>query len=171
MLAERTRVERRWAAIASIAFGAAALALSIVPAVIDFPWGALGPVLLLLLSTASWQGLVRRGALHVAWFAIAALLAAADVAVQVARQPVCVLGALAALAVALAAASVALRIRVALPAAPRPSRPVLFWNPRSGGGKAARVHLADEACSDPPRVRSCGGVVRMARSTTARRPS
>ena len=30
-------------------------------------------------------------------------------------------------------------------AAPRPSRPVLFFNPKSGGGKAERFHVADEA--------------------------
>ena len=43
------------------------------------------------------------------------------------------------------AASYAFRVRVALPPAPRPRHPVLFYNPRSGGGKAARYHLADEA--------------------------
>lgn len=29
--------------------------------------------------------------------------------------------------------------------APRPRRPVVIWNPRSGGGKALSAHLADEA--------------------------
>src|SRR3954447_5960993 len=131
MLAGRTRAERRLAAVASVALAAAALALSVAPAVTDFPRSALGLLLLLLISTAAWQGLLRRGTLHVVWLAIAALLATADVAVAVAREPVYVLGALAAVALALTAASMALRIRVALPAAPRPSRPVLFWNPRS----------------------------------------
>jgi hypothetical protein len=45
----------------------------------------------------------------------------------------------------LAAARVAFAARVRLPRAPRPARPVLFVNPRSGDGKAERVHLADEA--------------------------
>jgi hypothetical protein len=31
------------------------------------------------------------------------------------------------------------------PSAPRPERAVLFYNPKSGGGKATRFHLADEA--------------------------
>jgi diacylglycerol kinase family enzyme len=35
--------------------------------------------------------------------------------------------------------------RAELPAAPRPRRAVLFYNPKSGGGKATRFHLADEA--------------------------
>ena len=34
---------------------------------------------------------------------------------------------------------------VSLPPAPRPQRPVLFYNPLSGGGKAARFDLAAEA--------------------------
>jgi hypothetical protein len=44
----------------------------------------------------------------------------------------------------LTAASGAFRVRVALPLAPRPERPVLVY-PRSGGGKAERFALAAEA--------------------------
>ena len=36
-------------------------------------------------------------------------------------------------------------VHVTLPDATAPSRPVLFFNPRSGGGKAERFSLADEA--------------------------
>jgi diacylglycerol kinase family enzyme len=43
------------------------------------------------------------------------------------------------------AARQAFRIHVALPAAPRPLRGVVFWNARSGGGKAAAAHLDEEA--------------------------
>ena len=39
----------------------------------------------------------------------------------------------------------AFALRVRLPAAPRPSHPVVVWNPRSGGGKALRANLAEEA--------------------------
>jgi diacylglycerol kinase family enzyme len=52
---------------------------------------------------------------------------------------------IAAVAGSLIAARRAFRIHVHLPAAPRPQHPVLFYNPRSGGGKAARFHLAEEA--------------------------
>jgi diacylglycerol kinase family enzyme len=45
------------------------------------------------------------------------------------------------------ATQVALRIRVALPRAPAPSTPVLFYNPRSGDGKAERFELPSEARS------------------------
>jgi diacylglycerol kinase family enzyme len=51
----------------------------------------------------------------------------------------------AALSLGLAAASYAFYSPVALPPAPRPARPVLFYNPRSGGGKVARFHVPDEA--------------------------
>ena len=53
-------------------------------------------------------------------------------------------------AVALLLVSVALArrvfgVRVALPAADPPKRPIVIWNPKSGGGKAVSNHLADEA--------------------------
>ena len=46
---------------------------------------------------------------------------------------------------ALAAARLAFRVHVHWPPVERPSHPVLFYNPLSGGGKAERFHLADEA--------------------------
>jgi diacylglycerol kinase family enzyme len=52
---------------------------------------------------------------------------------------------LAALAGAVLAARDAFRVHVELPSAPPPDRPVLFYNPLSGGGKAERFHLAEEA--------------------------
>jgi hypothetical protein len=39
----------------------------------------------------------------------------------------------------------AFRIPALLDPAPDPRRPVLFYNPKSGGGKAEKFHLADEA--------------------------
>jgi diacylglycerol kinase family enzyme len=46
---------------------------------------------------------------------------------------------------AVAAARVAFTIHTRLLPATPPAHPVLIFNPRSGGGKAARFHLADEA--------------------------
>ena len=43
------------------------------------------------------------------------------------------------------AAYAAFTVRVPLPRAPRPRRPVLFVNPRSGSGNAERFGLAAEA--------------------------
>ena len=49
------------------------------------------------------------------------------------------------LLVSLAAARATLAVHVDLPDASAPRQPVLFFNPRSGGGKAERFALADEA--------------------------
>ncbi len=48
-------------------------------------------------------------------------------------------------AAALAAAREAFKVHAELPPAERPSKPVLFYNPLSGGGKAERFKLAEEA--------------------------
>lgn len=61
------------------------------------------------------------------------------------RRPTALLGAAAPLATAIAAGRYAFRARVARPRAQRPQRPFLFYNPKSGGGKAARYRLAEEA--------------------------
>ena len=45
----------------------------------------------------------------------------------------------------LACARAAFGVRARLPQVPAPQRPVLFFNPKSGGGKAERFKLADEA--------------------------
>ena len=42
-------------------------------------------------------------------------------------------------------ARIAFSVHVALPPATAPERPVLFFNPKSGGGKAEKFNLADEA--------------------------
>ncbi len=55
------------------------------------------------------------------------------------------LGVVVALALAFAAARAVFSTRVELSPAPRPRRAVVFWNPRSGGGKAERVQLDAEA--------------------------
>jgi diacylglycerol kinase family enzyme len=43
------------------------------------------------------------------------------------------------------AARIAFRVHVDLPRGERPQHPMLFYNPRSGGEKAARFHVAGEA--------------------------
>ena len=55
------------------------------------------------------------------------------------------MGLVAALLLGIAAGRQAFVGRVDLPPGRRPRRPVLFFNPRSGGGKSGRYHLADEA--------------------------
>jgi diacylglycerol kinase family enzyme len=74
-----------------------------------------------------------------------ALLAGGVVAMRRGRPRRSLLGSAAALGVAIGAGRYALRAPVARPRAPRPQRPFLFYNPKSGGGKAARYRLAEEA--------------------------
>ena len=52
---------------------------------------------------------------------------------------------LAGLAVALAATRAAFSVRVPLADVRPPGHPVLFFNPKSGGGKAEKFNLAEEA--------------------------
>jgi diacylglycerol kinase family enzyme len=52
---------------------------------------------------------------------------------------------IAALVLSAALARAAFNVRVRLPSRPAPRRPVLFFNPKSGGGKAEKFALADEA--------------------------
>jgi diacylglycerol kinase family enzyme len=89
---------------------------------------------------------VRRGRGRLLGFVLAALFFAGTVVVialegRVVENVLILVGA----ALALAAAEAAFVIHVPLPAAAAPQRPVLFFNPLSGGGKAERFHLADEA--------------------------
>jgi diacylglycerol kinase family enzyme len=136
---------RRVAAAATLGLGWAALATLALLIATD-PWRGLGAVALLAVATAvAWQGLRRRGGWRLVGLGAAALLLAAFLAVVVAREPLVLLAALLSLALSVTAGTYAFRLRAALPRAPRPHRPVLFYNPRSGGGKAARFRLADEA--------------------------
>ena len=100
---------------------------------------------LALALAAGWFGLVRRGAARIAGLLIAALLAAGVVETLLDRRVLDRVTTIGMFWLALAAAAVAFAIHVPLPRAARPRRPVLFLNPRSGGGKAERFRLADEA--------------------------
>ncbi len=132
-------------ALAALLLGAITVVLSTVLAVVDFPRSTLGLALLVLGLTAAWLGIVRRGALRVSGLVAAALLIAANTVVELLHRPALVVAATATLVLALAAGTYVFRVRLSLPPAPRPRRPVVIWNPRSGGGRAARFHLADEA--------------------------
>jgi diacylglycerol kinase family enzyme len=136
---------RRLSAFGALGLGLVALVLTTIPVIVDFARG--GPALVLLASAlaSAWHAHVRRGTLRIFGFGAGALLSVVVVALQIAREPALVLGSMTALGVGFVAARHALRVHVALPAAPRPTHPVLFWNSRSGGGKAARFHLCHEA--------------------------
>jgi diacylglycerol kinase family enzyme len=136
---------RLWAA-AALLLTVAAAALAIVLAIGRFPRGLSVLVCVALAAGTAWRALRRRGADRALWASAACLLLAGAVALVILEgKPL--LGALvvAGLVGALAAARNAFRARVRLPRATPPSHPVLFYNPLSGGGKAERFDLADQA--------------------------
>ena len=130
----------------------------------DDPQQAFGLLLTLSLSVvAAGFGLVRRGVVRVVALVVAGMLAlgALEQLVDSRLAERLVLAGM--LWLAVGAASAAFLVHVPLPKAVRPRRPVLFLNPRSGGGKAGRFKLADEAGSAGSSRWSCG------RTTISRR--
>jgi diacylglycerol kinase family enzyme len=97
-------------------------------------------------GVAAWYGLLRRGPARVVALAIAGAAVVAIVVLLVfgGSLPAQLL-VIACLLISVAAARRTLHVHVAVPAASPPRRAVLFFNPKSGGGKAARFRLADEA--------------------------
>jgi diacylglycerol kinase family enzyme len=136
---------RIWAA-AALGLTLAAIVVAVLAAVAHFPSGLTVLACLALAACAAWYAIRRRGLARQAGLAAAALLLAGAVALVITEgrvvEDVIVV---AAVATALAAARQAFKVHVELPPVPRPAHPVLFYNPKSGGGKAERFHLADEA--------------------------
>jgi diacylglycerol kinase family enzyme len=124
-----------------------ALLIVAVTAVADkFP-GALLPIACVVLAgPAGWYGLLHHGAARSAGAAAAVLALALAVVLLVmdglALEAVLIV---AGLVLLVGCSRAALRVHVSLPRAPRPRTPVLFFNPKSGGGKATRLSLAREA--------------------------
>jgi diacylglycerol kinase family enzyme len=139
-------VNRRLAAIASLALLAASVALSVVLGLQSFPRGLSVLACLVGAVLAAWGALVHRGAARFAAAAVAGVLLAVAVVLVVLEGRVLEdLLILAGVVVSVAAASRAFAVRAQLPAGSPLKRPVLFYNPKSGGGKAERFHVAREA--------------------------
>ncbi|HEV8151706.1 MAG TPA: diacylglycerol kinase family protein, partial [Solirubrobacteraceae bacterium] len=127
--------------LAGLTVGAAAYAV-----VASFPRGLVVAALLIGAALISWYGLLRRGAMRVAGLGGAAALVVGAVLIVLLDSGVLELVLIGAGASAtVAATKAAFAMRVPLPGAADPERPVLFLNPRSGGGKAERLQLAAEA--------------------------
>jgi diacylglycerol kinase family enzyme len=133
-------------AVAAIGLVAVAVALVVVVFVMHFWVGLVVIGCILLALGAAWYGVRRRGAALVAGLAGAVLLLAASLLIAH-REGLLLEGVIgiAALAAAIVCARSAFRVHVALPAAEPPRRAVLFFNPKSGGGKAEQFNLAQEA--------------------------
>ncbi|MBS1838807.1 MAG: diacylglycerol kinase, partial [Actinobacteria bacterium] len=134
------------AAVAALILFVAAVLAGVVGLVRSFPEG---PVLVVLVAAAflvGVDGLRRRGPARLVEIALAAAaLVAAVVLAVIWRAGGAALVAAVLLLAAAAAGRRAFAARARRPAAPRPERPVVIWNPRSGGGKAARANLGEQA--------------------------
>jgi diacylglycerol kinase family enzyme len=136
---------RRAAAIGALLFGVGGLALAVVEAVQEFPRGLIALVGLVIGASAAWYGVLRTGVLRAAGllvgvlgFGAALVLLASDRLLEVALV-------VAVLLLSGTLARAAFSRRAKLPSHPAPQAAVLFFNPKSGGGKAEKFSLATEA--------------------------
>jgi diacylglycerol kinase family enzyme len=127
--------------------GAATLLLALSVVFQRFPRGLIILGCVAAALATGWYGLLRRGIVRLATLGVALVALAVPVVLLLTDgdhlAEAILIGA--GLTGSLALARAAFRRRVSLPAAPRPERPVLFYNPKSGGGKAERFGLAGEA--------------------------
>ncbi len=143
--AEPMTGRRLWALVALL-LALAALVIAIATAIADFPKGLTVLACLAVAVCAGWFGIRRRGVARTAALALMAIaLAGVLVLVVFDGRLLDDLLVVATFVGGLAAARMAFIAHAQLPRAQPPSHPVLFYNPLSGGGKAERFHLADEA--------------------------
>jgi diacylglycerol kinase family enzyme len=138
---------RRLAALLSLVFAAASLIVAIEMAIAQFPRGLAVVGCVVVALAAAWYGVLRRRALRVTGLAVAAAALALALILLLGRDPVGTIAVVLCAIASVAAARVAFTGSIRLPPAPAPSKPVMFFNPRSGGGKAERFDLAKEARS------------------------
>jgi diacylglycerol kinase family enzyme len=139
---------QRIAAAVALLSAALTLLLGVTVAIIRFPGGLGVLVCVVVAMAAAWFAVVRRGIPRVAG-SIIAVLAIVGAAALLFRNDGWgyLVGLAVGVAVWHAAARAAFRVHLRLPAAEPPRRPVLFVNPWSGGGKAAKVGLAEQAAA------------------------
>jgi diacylglycerol kinase-like protein len=139
-------MSRRLGAIAALLGGLVALAGAFYVFVSDFPRGLIVFVCILAALGSGWFGLLRRGIGQLVGMGVAVLLVAVAVATTVSGSTqAALLLVVVAFLVALAGARAAFRPNHSLPRVPPPAHPVLFVNPWSGDGRAAKVGLAQAA--------------------------
>ena len=139
-------MRRRLLAIVALVAAVATAALAVAVVVGEFPRGLWLLGCVLITGAAAWYGALRRGLARIVGLVVAGLALAAALFLVITRGPPLVdLLVVVGLLVSLATARAAFAVHVDLPSAAAPQRPVLFYNPKSGGGKAERFALAKEA--------------------------
>jgi diacylglycerol kinase family enzyme len=136
---------RLWA-FGALMLALAAIVLAVVAAIVHFPNGLSVLLCVIVALGAAWYGVRRRGLVRTGGLLVALLLlAGAVVLVVIERSLLENILVFALLGASLTSARLAFTVHVELPPAQRPKHPTLLYNPKSGGGKAERFHLADEA--------------------------
>jgi diacylglycerol kinase family enzyme len=142
----RSMKSRRVAAIASLVLLVGLIAAVVITASRAFPRGLIIAAMITLSFVVVWEAIRWSGRIRTVLMVVAGLLLAAAVVVLLTGR---VLTEALVLIVLLWLCTITARrafwIHVALPTAQRPSRAMVIWNPRSGGGKAAAAHLDVEA--------------------------
>jgi diacylglycerol kinase family enzyme len=123
----------------------ATVVLAVDAMIVRFPRGLIVLGLVAFALVVGYEGVLRRGLFRALGLALAAAALVAAVIVLFSREPLLTVAIVVCAAAAVAAARAAFHGSAQLPPATSPSRPVMFFNPRSGGGKAQRFHLAEEA--------------------------
>ena len=139
-------MRRRLTAAFALVVTVATLVLAVVVAVNQFPRGLILLACVLIAITTVWYGVRRRGIARIAGLGVAVLaLAGAVIVVIASGTRLADLLVVVGLLLTLAASQAALATHVVLPTATAPRHAVLFYNPKSGGGKAERFAVAAEA--------------------------
>ena len=137
---------QRLRATAALVLITASTVLAVVVGVQRFPRGLTVLACLVLAVAAGWWALLHRGpARIVGGVAAALLLAAAPVLIAVEGGVLQDALIVAGFVLSLAAARSVFTVRAILNPASPPVHPVLFYNPKSGGGKAERFDVAGQA--------------------------
>jgi diacylglycerol kinase family enzyme len=137
----------RLAAFAALGSAAVLFVLAVDVVISGFLLGVAVLVGLVIAVAAGWYGLTRTGAARLLGSGVAILALVLTVAAvltngdHIGQALVIVVG----LGLMLVATRAAFRIHAPLDRAPDPRHPALFYNPKAGGGKAEKFHLADEA--------------------------
>ncbi len=138
---------QRVAAAAALALLLAAAVLVVDLSIGNFPWGLILLAAVAGSLAAAWYGVLGAGPARALGFAGALLILVLAVVILLAfgegfREALVVL---LLLSLAMASGREAVRIRAPLPGADAPENAVLFYNPKSGGGKAEQFSVAEEA--------------------------
>ena len=139
-------MSRRVAAVLALLCLAVGGGLLVYAVLEEFLQGLIALGLLALAATGAWQGLIRTGRARLVWWVVAGVLLVCAVAALLVTG-IQWSGLLGVVLVVFAggASTRAFSVHLHLPSAPSPTRAVVVYNVKSGGGKAVSNNLAEEA--------------------------